>query len=557
MPQPATLPAATDSDTEPHLFVLYGTESGNSKIIALDAVKTLARAGLRARALGLDELAASELTKVGHAIFMVSTSGDGDMPYNAVDFWEALGADDFPRLERLRYGMVALGESVYEEFCAAGIAMDERLSELGATRLVDRVDCDYDFEVHAATWLEQALDIFAASIETDASAGAGAAAIIISASAEEGRPRHDGRIANKRVLTREDSDREVVHYSIALDAVEADAAPFDWQPGDSLNLFYGNDPALVRDIMARLKLAPDTVPNGAEWSIEHLLTHHFELRAISRDLVKAAAAQEEGSELGQMLVNSSHAEFEDWRDAHDLFQLLLDHPAISFEAEHLISLLRPLQPRAYSIASSPLLGATLIDLSVRTIRYRQGTRDHHGVVSGGLSQRALTGDRLDVQHVATPSFHLPDDPAADIVMVGAGVGVAPFRAFLQHRAARGDTGRNWLFHGIRNPDEDELYAREFAAWRDDGLLFSYDICASRLPGGGRYVQDGMKERGRELFSYLDAGGLLYVCGDARRMAKDVRTALRDIAADALGSASQGEFFVEGLQAGRRYRQDVY
>jgi sulfite reductase (NADPH) flavoprotein alpha-component len=535
--------------------VLYGTESGNAKIIAFDAIKTLERAAINARVLGMNELAPSELTKIRHAIFIVSTSGDGDMPYNAVDFWDALIADDFPRLERLRYGVIALGESIYEDFCAAGIAMDERLHALGATRVVDRVDCDYDFEVHAATWLKEALGIYAASIAAEEPQSGGT--VVVSAPTEDGRRKFDGRISEKRTLTRNGADREVVHYTIDVDIDRSGSAPFDWQPGDSLSIFYGNDPAIVSAIIERLALRADDIPDGFGKSLAQLLAEDVEIRAISRDLVQAVAAQGAGNELNSFLATSTHAEFEKWRETNDLLQLLLDHPQTRFTAAELLPMLRPLQPRAYSIASSPQVQAASIDISVRTVAYRHGDRDHRGVVSGGLSQRSQPDDPIAVQHVATPSFRLPDDPAADLVMVGAGVGIAPFRAFLQHRAIRGDTGRNWLFHGIRHPDEDELYAEDFTRWRDVGLLQSYDLCASRAPEGRRYVQDGMRERGRELFEYLADGGFLFVCGDAHQMAKGVRSALRDIAADALGSPADGEFFVEGLQASRRYRQDVY
>lgn len=549
-----TRSSSTDADVEARLYVLYGTESGNSKSLASDASAVAERAGIRARVLGLDQLPAQELTKVRHAILVVSTTGDGEMPYNAVKFWDALAAADFPRIERLRYGVLALGESIYDHFCAAGIAFDERLAELGATRLVDRLDCDHDFETHATTWLDGAIDAFAESIQAEGSAGSDA--IVVSSSPDGGRPRHTASIAAKRVLTRGDTEREVVHYTIALDTLGAAPAQFDWHPGDSLNLFYGNDPALVRDILNRLHLRADDVPRGADKSLGELLTGHLELRALSRELVEATAP-DVGDELQHMFAQNAPGVFEEWRESHDLLQVLIEHPGIRFDAERLVSLLRTLQPRAYSIASSPLRDPASIDLSVRTVRYRHGVRTHYGVVSGGLSQRASAGDPIKVQHLPTPSFRLPDDPATDIVMVGAGVGVAPFRAFLQHRAARGDRGRNWLFHGIRNPSEDELYADAFHAWRDDGLLFAYEVCASRVPEGRQYVQHRMTERGRELFTYLDGGAVLYVCGDARHMAKDVRSAVRALATDVLGSAARGESFVEGLQAGRQYRQDVY
>lgn len=550
-----TLSSSADPVAEPELYVLYGTETGNSKGLASDASAAAVRAGLRARVLGLDQLPAQELAKVRHAIFVVSTTGEGEMPYNAVDFWDMLAGADFPRIEGLRYGVLALGESVYEDFCSAGIAFDERLAELGADRLVERVDCDYDYETPAANWLDEVIPVFAERIQADEAVTSDA--VVVSSSHEGGRPRHAARIATKLALTSSDVEREVVHYTVALDTPDRDTAPFDWQPGDSLNLFYGNDPALVRDILDLLLLRSDDNPAGSDKSIGELLTSHLELRTLSRELVQEAAAQATGTGLEQMLAQDASGVFEEWRESHDLLQLLIAYPGIRFDAERLVSLLRPLQPRAYSIASSPLRDRGSIDLAVRTVRYRHGVRTHHGVVSGGLSQRAGEGDLIDVQHLPSSSFRLPDDPTADIVMVGAGVGVAPFRAFLQHRASRGDSGRNWLFHGIRHPDEDELYAREFADWRDDGLLLKYDVCASRVPEGRQYVQHRMAEHGRELFSSLDEGAVLYVCGDARRMAKDVRLTVRAIATDVLGSAAKGEAFLDGLHAGRRYLQDVY
>lgn len=546
---------ASSVDMPADIFVLYGTETGNAKIVAFEAIKTLTSAGFTPRVLGLNEIKPGELTKLTHAIFIVSTSGDGDMPYNAIDFWDALKGDDCPRFDGLRYGTIALGESVYEEFCAAGRAIDERLHGLGATRLVDRVECDYDFEEHAATWLEEAIPILASSIATSSPAAPGL--VVVSNSVDEGRPTTSAIVSQKLVLTRADADREVVHYSIEVDVDAAGKAPFDWQPGDSLNLFYANDPNLVHAILERLGLAADARIEGYSKRLGELLAQDFEIRTISRDLAGNIAQQSGDKELSNWIVSATQTEFNRWRETNDLLQLLLDHPSAGFDGQSLLLLLRRLMPRAYSIASSPKSRQGNIDLSVRTVEYVHGDRKHRGVVSGGLSSRSSAGESILVQHVATPSFRLPDDPAADIVMVGAGVGVAPFRAFLHHRVARGDTGRNWLFHGIRHPQEDELYGSEFAAWRDSGTLHSYEVCASRISEGRRYVQDGMLERGSELFSYLEAGGYLYVCGDAHNMAKSVRSTLRQIAADALGSIEKGEFFVEGLQAQRRYRQDVY
>ena len=541
--------------TEPELYVLYGTESGNSKYLATDLSNSADRLGIHSRVLGLDQLAAQELPKLRNAVFVISTTGDGEMPFNAVHFWADLETADFPRLDRLRFGVLALGESVYEDFCAAGIALDDRLGELGATRLVDRIDCDWNFETPAATWIDTAIHAFAASICSDEPASSAEA--IIESSGGGGRPRHSVRVLDKRVLTHGETGREVVHYTIKLEPDDEGRLPFDWYPGDSLNLRYGNDPELVDEIVSRLGVDPEAVPDGTEATIGELLTDELELRILSRELVQEAAAQDDGDELQKMLAEDAAGVFEEWRESHDLLELLIEHPHVSFDIDRLAALLRPLQPRAYSVASSPLVAPAAIDLSVRTVRYRRGARTHAGVVSGGLSQRAHPGDAIVVQHLPNPAFRLPEDPDAAIVMIGAGVGVAPFRAFLQHRAARGDRGRNWLFHGIRNPDEDELYADEFARWRKAGFLSAYDVCASRVTEGRQYVQHRMADHGRELFACLDEGAVLYVCGDAYRMAKDVQFAVRAIAAEALGSEARGEAFVEDLQADHRYLQDVY
>lgn len=540
---------------DPDLYVLYGTESGNSKYLAVDMSKAADRAGIRSRVLGMDQLGAQELPKLRNAVFVISTTGDGEMPFNAVNFWDDLSIDGFPALAGMRFGVLALGESVYEDFCSAGIALDDRLAELGAARLVDRIDCDWDFETPAAAWIETAVEVFAESIAS--AEPASATTVIVESSGTGGRPRHAVRILEKQVLTRGETEREVVHYTIGLERNDAGDIPFDWQPGDSLNLAYGNDPTLVDEITSHLCMDPETVPGNAQTTIRQLLTDALELRTLSRDLVQEAASQDDGDELQRMLAEDAAGVFEEWRESHDLLELLLEHPRVRLDADQLVSLLRPLQPRAYSIASSPLLDPAKIDFSVRTVRYRRGTRTHAGVVSGGMSNRALLGDSIEAQHLSNPSFRLPEDTDAPIVMIGAGVGVAPFRAFLQHRAARGDRGRNWLFHGIRNPDEDELYADEFARWRADGFLSAYDVCASRVTEGRQYVQHRMVDHGRELFSRLEEGAVLYVCGDAHRMAKDVQFAVRAIAAEALGSDEKGHAFVTELQADHRYLQDVY
>lgn len=555
-PRPAALP----------LLVLYGTEGGNAEDLALAAGRAAAARGVAARVLSLDRFSPEQLAAAAAALFFVSTSGLGEMPENAERFWMALSGQDAPRLPRLRYGMLGLGDRSYLRFCQAARDLDARLAELGAQPVIGRQDCDDDFDAPAARWTEQALDRLAAAVPSLA-----AGAPNTSGAAAQPAREVPATVTASRRLTDPSSDREVRHYTLALETAAgsgaAASAPPSFSPGDSVDIAVPNDPALVALVCRRLGLDPEavvtdraagSVPAGTGTAAPlAVVLARRELRRLSVPLLAEVARRGADPELSRLLASPASAALARWAEPRDLAQAAAEHPRARFTAAELVSLLPPLRPRAYSIASSPLVDPDRIDLAVRTVAYTADGRRQWGAVSGGLAHRTRVGDVVPVRIRPNRAFRLPDDPDAAVVMVGAGVGVAPFRAFLQHRAARGDRGRSWLLYGLRSPDEDTLYQDDFETWTRGGVLTHLDPAPSRGPGPREYVQHRLRARGSEVFDWLCAGAILYVCGDARGMAPAVRLAIRAIAAERLGGYPEADRFLDALDETGHYRQDVY
>ncbi|MFE5775885.1 sulfite reductase flavoprotein subunit alpha [Brachybacterium sp. NPDC056505] len=580
------------SSAQPVLHVIYASETGNGEELAERVAPPAARAaGIGVRVREIDAVPLEELAQMRWALFVVSTTGQGDVPYDVEELWDALIASDAPELDQLRFGVLALGDRVYADFCQAGIEFDDRLAELGAQRLVDLVTCDYDYETPASRWLREGIDTVArdmaeatggadprepSSTDTGASGPEPAAAGSLMVEPEPLRipdpaARTDGTavIEHVRVLTDTDPDREILHCTLALPPALAASGPEgpSWQVGDSVDLLEPNDPRLVAAVLDRLRIDPDQIVEDGTTSISaaRLLTERLELRQLPRSLVESIQERTGDVELGRLLA-SRVADFERWRWGRDLLSVLEEVPQLQADAEDLARWLRPLQTRAYSIASSPRMDAGRVDLTVRTLRYERAGRILEGTASGALSRLCRragedSGERRSrevlVRHRPAPGFRLPDDPSADLVMIGPGVGVAPFRGYLQERSTRGDTGRNWLLCGIRERTRDLLYARELEAWREDGVLTRLDIAESRAADGAEYVQHTIDRLGPELFAWIDGGAHLHVCGDAREMAPAVRLALRAVASRQLGSPERGAAWVARLQAEHRYREDVY
>jgi len=449
-----------------------------------------------------------------------------------------LMSEKAPRLDGVEFGVLALGDTAYVEFCAVGKALDERLAALGGKRVVDRVDCDLDFAAPAADWIGQAVKAMAPAdanrgtvIEVDfGKTGAAAKLDIVEAEITEHIDLNSSR-----------SDKETIHLALAFDG----AAPA-YEPGDSLDLYPENDPTEVDELLKAAGLSADQALR-AEF-IKSRDIHTLSLKSLE------TYATLTGHQYVEALIENDAAR--EWIAGRQLIDLVTYFP-IALTAEHLSAITRPLAPRAYSIASSRRDVGEEAHLLISAVRYESRGRARKGVASNQVAERLKRGDRVRVKLRPNRHFALPA-PERDIIMVGPGTGVAPFRAFVQERRATAAKGRNWLFFGDRQFTHDFLYQLE---WRDalnDGALTRMDVAFSRDQPEKIYVQDRIWERRADLVEWLDAGASFYVCGDAKAMAKDVRATLVRAYADVKALAPDlAEQAVVQLERDKRYLQDTY
>jgi sulfite reductase (NADPH) flavoprotein alpha-component len=533
--QPAQ-PEAPPRPAEP-LTILYATESGNSEKLAGDAAKAARKLGLKPTLVDMADLEPSSLANIKRLMVIAATWGEGDAPARAVSAYADLMSDKAPSLEGVSFGVLALGDTAYVEFCAIGKAIDKRLEELGGTRIADRVDCDLDFAKPAADWIDGALKALAPKDET----GRGRVIEVDFATrqATDLGP-VEAEVTEHINLNSSRSDKETVHLELAFDG----AVPA-YKPGDSLDLYADNDLAYVDAILKATGLKDDALRND--------LQRNLDITTLSLKSIETYAAKT-GHRYVKELLESGGAR--EWIAGRQLIDLLEYFP-IALTAEQLRAVTRPLAPRAYSIASARSEVGDEAHLLISAVRYRTHGRDRKGVASGYAVERLKKGSRVKVKLRPNKHFTLPD-PGRDIIMVGPGTGVAPFRAFVQERRAAGASGKNWLFFGDRRYTHDFLYQLEWQDALADGSLARMDVAFSRDGAEKRYVQHRMWERRRDLVEWLDNGAHVYVCGDATAMAKDVRATLvravgdvRDLAPEAAEQA------VRQLEREHRYQQDVY
>ena len=539
------------------LHVLVGTQTGTAEAIAEDLGRAASGYGVAVTTIGLDDVEVDRLPTMGHVVVITSTYGEGEMPDNAELFWETLQASTAPRLDGLKFSVLALGDSGYDGFCQAGKLIDTRLEQLGAERILARVDCDVDYEEPAAAWTTQALSLFGALAPTDADA-ASAPAPAAKPAKKPGRTRspwtrktpYGATLAVNRVLSGPASSKEIRHYEFDL----ADSG-IEYAAGDALGVMPSNDPALVDAIIAELDATADEPVDGS--TLADRLTHGFEIRTPSKDLVAELADRAPDSELAGILALAQAETLDSWLRDRDILDLLRS-TAVRFDAASLLDVLRPLQHRAYSISSSPLAADGRVHLTVASVRYAVGDRLHGGVASTHLADRVAEGATSGIFVSANAGFRVPSDDDAPLIMVGPGTGIAPFRSFLQERRERGATGRNWLFFGDQHRAHDFIYEDELGELLTGGVLDRLDLAFSRDQREKVYVQTRMRENGKELYAWLEEGGHFAVCGDASRMAKDVDQALHELIAEHGGRSTEAAAeYVHTLKREKRYIRDVY
>ncbi len=536
---PAAVPAEAPRAAEP-LTILFASESGNSERLAGDVAKLARKGGFKPKVVDFADLDLADLPKAKRLIAIAATWGEGEPPARAGRVYAELMGDSAPRLDGVQFGVLALGDTSYVEFCAVGIALDARFEALGGSRAVERVDLDLDFEAGASAWIKGALDALAP--EPAGVVGNVVAVDFGRAAAEPNTGPVEAEVVEHVDLNSSRSDKETIHLALAFEG----AAPA-YEPGDSLELYPENDPALVEQILAAAGLSGDD-------ALRRTLLAQRDITTLSPVTVERFV-KATGHTDAKRLVESG--EVRAWIAGRHLVDLLETFPA-ALEAGHLGDITRPLPPRAYSIASSRKEVGDEAHLLVAAVRYEAHGAARSGVASVHVADRIRDGAKLKVRLKPNRHFRLPADPATDILMVGPGTGIAPFRAFTQERRAIGATGRSWLFFGDRRFTHDFLYQLEWQDALEDGSLTRIDVAFSRDQPEKVYVQDRIWERRRDVVDWLEGGAAFYVCGDATAMAKDVRSALVRSYADVKAlSADDAEAAVARLERDTRYLQDVY
>jgi sulfite reductase (NADPH) flavoprotein alpha-component len=535
------------------ITILYGSQSGNSERIARLLQDKLKERQIEATLLDMIDCRKSHLQAAQKLIVIVSTHGDGDPPERALPLYELLQGPKISRLDHLGYCVLALGDSSYEKFCETGRQFDARLEALGAKRLRAREECDVEFEMPARRWIDDVLALVGSqpAAATSRIADPESRAATVSTAYTRRNPFQAGVLVNQR-LTGRQSSKDVRHIELSLEG-----SHIHYEPGDAIGVVPRNREDAVDALLdasgfdAEAPVRADSQTVG----LRQALLDHFEIGPVN-----AAFMQRYGIATGAQLLprESDPRDLKDYLYGRHVVDVLREHPPAALDAAGFAQLMRPLAPRLYSIASSQRAAADEAHLTVSVVEYESFHAHRRGVVSGLLADLNAGGAGARIYLHRNAGFRLPADPRTPIVMVGPGTGVAPFRAFLAEREITGAGGRNWLIFGDRSFESDFLYQSEWIEARRRGSLSRIDVAFSRDQAEKIYVQDRLRENGAALWSWLQEGAHLYVCGDAERMAPDVHAALLEIARVHGGLTDEAAVqYMAGMQRDRRYQKDVY
>lgn len=534
------------------LTVLYGTESGNSEALADRAVKDAKKRGFKAVMKNMADIAPADLAKAENLLVIVSTWGDGEAPETAVSFHKAFMEQEL-QLAGVKFSVCALGDTSYEKFCEVGKQFDARLEQLGATRVAERTDCDVDYEDTYTAWFDSAMTALAPT----SAAVAPAYVTAVSVSEEFGKKNpFSSEVLDNVLLNGEGSAKETVHVELSLEG-----SGMIYEPGDALAVQPKNCPTMVKDILAAAKLKGSEeveVKGAGKKILADALREDFDITSLSKAVLKKLAEATGSKDLAALLEDDAKEQLKEYNNGREIVDALINFAPDGLSAEALVGIFRKLPVRLYSIASSLAAHPDEVHLTVAAVRYETHGRARKGVCSTYLADAAKTGANVSIFVQPNKNFRLPENHETPIIMVGPGTGIAPFRAFVEHRAALDAPGKNWLFFGDQRYTYDFLYQLEWQEFLKNGHLNKLDLAFSRDQPEKVYVQDKMLEKGAELFAWIEQGAHFYVCGDAGRMAADVHEALLSIVeTHGAKSRTEAEAYVEDLKKTKRYQRDVY
>ncbi|MFD0709961.1 NADPH-dependent assimilatory sulfite reductase flavoprotein subunit [Photorhabdus akhurstii] len=554
--QPQVQVVAPAVPAQETITLISASQTGNARRLAEQLRDDLSAEKLNVNLVNAGDYKFKQIAQEKALIIIASTQGEGEPAEEAVALYKYLYSKKAPKLDGTAFAVFGLGDTSYERFCQAGKDFDNRLNELGAQRLLERVDGDVEYQEAAAQWRQQLTGVLKQRIP------AGTGTVIVSA---QNRSVNEifstsytkqapltAVLATRQKITGRGSDKDVRHIEIDL----GDSG-LRYQPGDALGVWFENDPELVDEVLNLLWLkgTEQIEVNGQKLPLREALIGHVELTQNTSVIVEKYAALAKDEKLLSLIADKQALQqYAHNKPIADMIREAASQP----EAQQFIDLLRPLTPRLYSISSSQAEVENEVHLTVGVVRYEIDGRTRTGGASGYLADRLQeNGDiRIFIEH--NDNFRLPADPRTPVIMIGPGTGIAPFRAFMQQREADGAEGKNWLFFGNPHFTEDFLYQVEWQRYVKDGLLTRIDLAWSRDQQHKVYVQDKLREQGEEVWRWIEEGAHLYVCGDANRMAKDVEHALLDIISEHGGMDSeQADEFLSELRLERRYQRDVY
>ncbi|MDI7660130.1 NADPH-dependent assimilatory sulfite reductase flavoprotein subunit [Cronobacter universalis] len=554
--QPGAAVVQTPAAPASVITLISASQTGNARRVAEALRDDLLAAQLNVNLVNAGDYKFKQIAQEKLLIVVASTQGEGDPPEEAVALHKFLLSKKAPKLDGTAFAVFGLGDTSYERFCQAGKDFDTRLAELGAERLLDRVDADVEYQAAAQAWRQRVVDVLKARVPKEAPSQAaftasGAVNLVDSTPYTKESPLTATLSVNQKITGRH-SQKDVRHIEIDL----GDAG-LRYQPGDALGVWYQNDPALVQELLELLWLKGDEPVTVGEKTLplSEALQWHFELTVNTAAIVENYATLTRSEALLPLVGDK--AKLQDYAARTPIVDMVRFAPA-QLDAEQLLGLLRPLTPRLYSIASSQAEVENEVHITVGVVRFDIEGRPRAGGASSYLADRLEEDGEVRVFIEHNDNFRLPATPETPVIMIGPGTGIAPFRAFMQQREADGATGKNWLFFGNPHFTEDFLYQVEWQRYVKEGLLTRIDLAWSRDQDHKIYVQDKIREQGAELWRWIQEGAHLYVCGDANRMAKDVEQALLEVIAAYGGmDAEAADEYLSELRVERRYQRDVY
>lgn len=538
------------------ITILFGSETGNSVELASALGNSLRKEGLTGSVVDMANYKARQLKNERVLLIITSTHGEGDPPATALDFFEYVEGNKAPALEGIRYAVLALGDSTYEQYCEAGKRLDRRLAALGAERLTDRVDCDVDFEDAAAEWIKTVTEKLKNTSDGQQSGGRAADAAPQSkpsAATIDQRHPFQASIIENIVLTGRGSSKETRHIEMSVEG-----SGLRFEPGDALGIIPRNDPKLVDALLKTLRLSAEAEISAGDKSVGlgHALTEDYEITVGTARFINKWAELTGAEELIALRGKERAEARGDFLLRNHIIDIVRRYPVDGVDPESFVAGLRNMRPRLYSIASSPSFAPDEVHLTVATVRFELNGEVRSGVATGYLADQCAPSAMVPVYIQPNPRFRLPADDAP-ILMIGAGTGVAPYRAFLQEREARGASGRSWLIFGDRNFHTDFLYQTEWQQWLKDGILTRMQVAFSRDDEKKYYVQHRLAESARDVYAWLEEGASLYVCG-GRELAPAIQATLIDILKKEGGySEVSAAEYLGDMQSRRRYQVDVY